>query len=88
MIKMTSFQALSLAGNLLATLSPEMLSISISSLKEEGLLSLRDHTYKTVGDLLKKLAGMEGVMNRPYIKAVGDIAAFSASFNSNNLIAA
>lgn len=99
MNKMNSFQALSIVRNLLATLSPEMLSISIPSLKEEGLLTLRDHTYKTIGELLNKLVGMGGAMNKPYIQAVDDISVIVACFQetgaqptqptlTNNLIAA
>lgn len=71
---MTSSQALTIVRNLLATLSPEMLTLSIPSLKKEGLLTLRDHTFKTIGELLNKLVGMDGTMNKPYIQAVDDIA--------------
>lgn len=75
---MTTSQALSMVRNLLTTLTPEMLSLSIPTLREEGLLSLRDHKYKTIGDLLNKLAGMGCLMNKPYIQAVDDIAVIVA----------
>lgn len=70
--------SLSLVRNLLATLSPEMLSISLPLLKKQGLLRLRDNKYKTIGEFLNKLINFKGVMNRPYIQALNDIAVIVA----------
>lgn len=70
---------LSLArSSLLATLSPEMLSISLPLLKKQGLIRLRDNKYKTIGECLNKLINFKGVMNRPYIQALNDIAVIVA----------